>query len=80
MANQMYVVYRGKGKLRKNLHVVFSTFSYVQAMMYIANIQNDLGKNERAWCETSGDWKRVWDSKTQRVRNEFGRFSIEAVA
>jgi hypothetical protein len=80
MANKMYVVYRGKGKLRKNLHIVFSTFSYVQAMMYISNIQNALGKSERAWCEVSDTWERVWDSEHQRVRDEFGRFSIEAVA
>ncbi len=78
MGNKMYVVYRGKGKLRKNLHVVFSAFSYAQAMTYLENIQDDLGANERAWCETSDTWERIWDSKYQRVRNECGKFAIEA--
>ena len=78
MGSRMYVVYQRKGKLRKNLRIVLSTWSYVQAMTYIMNIQDDLGKNERAWCEESGAWERIWDSSRQRVRNDCGRFAIEA--
>lgn len=78
MGGRMYVIYRSKGKLRKNIRIDLSTRSYVQAMTCIMSIQDDLGKNERAWCEESGAWERIWDSANQRVRNHFGRFAIEA--
>lgn len=78
MGSRMYVVYQRKGRLRKNLRIALATRSYVQAMTYIMSIQDDLGKNERAWCEESGAWERIWDSDLQRVRSVYGRFAIEA--
>lgn len=45
MGSRMCVVHQRKGRLRKNLRITLATRSCVQAMTYIMDIQDDLGKN-----------------------------------